>query len=44
MSMAMHQVVTQIQQELFTMRLQVAAQSTISRQLKFGKRLRVSLT
>ena len=51
MSMTMEQVVTQLQQELFTLRAQVAAeseladavrQSTISRQLKFGKTLRVS--
>ena len=51
MSMTMEQVVTQLQQELVTLRAQVAAesgleeqceQSTISRQLKFGRILRVS--
>ena len=50
MSMTMEQVATHIQQELFTLRAQVAAASgladavraTISRPLKFGKTLRVS--
>ena len=51
--MTMAQVVTQLQQERFILRAQVAAESaladavraiTISRQLKFGRTLRVSLT
>ena len=54
MSMTMEQVVTQLQQELFALRAQVAAesglaesqceQSTISPQLKIGRTLRVSMT
>ena len=50
MSMTMEQVVTQLQQEVFDLRAQVAAESgladavraIISRQLKFGRILRVS--
>ena len=49
MSMTMEQVVTQMQQELFTLRAQVAAKSgladavrsSILRQLKFGKTPRI---
>ena len=45
MSMTMEQVVTQLQQELFTLRAQVAAESGLAdavREPKFGRILRVS--
>ena len=50
MSMTMEQVVTQLQQEVFKHKWQQnldsmqCEPSTISRQLKFGRILRVSLT
>ena len=42
-SLTIEQVVTQLQQEAITLKVQVADQTAMARQLKFGKVLRVSL-